>query len=310
MYNPLGANVENKKESYLIEIHFCSKKYYAVWETDENGKDSLLQKDGAVFVSHNKNFENVKFATDEITVYEFDSVRGILNPHYGNTGVSPFETLDYKELLSFWNLSQDAANTTGYAFTGNNKRKYADIYEKVFYANNIFKPEGEKDYVPDLTKKDRENLCLIVAQALEMWSEIIGGVTKETAKKQLLRKYNYSNKKLYAGGAKEKSFFIMRGTADTYMQQIRNYLSKKHGYVFYLGNELWSHDAWEKDFFEMSANFDFDISCEEKAIFPKDFSFFICIGHEQDMTFAGDIVEDIQKILDPVKHKFNKYVLC
>ena len=302
--------MDNIRQSYLIEICFCSKKFYAVWETDDNGTDSLLKKDGGILISRSKNFENIVFASDDITVYNFDYIREILNAYHGKAVSAAFKTIDYKELLNFWNLSQDAAITINYDFIGSNKKKYFELYNQVFFTTNILKPEGEKDYVPQLTKKDRENICAIVAQAIEMWSEIIGGVTKVKAKKQLLRKYNYSNKKIYSGGSGEKSFFIMRGTIDAYVQQIKDFLINKYGYIFYLTNELWSHSHFGKDFFEMSAKIELDIFCEESAVFPKDFSFFICFGHEQDITFAGCIVEDIQKILAPVKHKFNKSVLC
>lgn len=319
-------SMKTKKESYLIEIRFCSKSYYAVWETDSNGNDSLLKKEDKILISPAKHFSGVIFKSEAPAVYDFEFIKEMLRNH--------FKDIDYEQTLSFWNLTQDAAYTIDYKFLGNNNKKYFELYNKIFqstsagnivrehFAKNNPKDEIEvqmeaKLYKSDaelqLAKKDRESLCLIAVKALEMWSEIIGGITKEASKKQLQRKFEYNSKKFYIPLNDIKInieyFYIMRGTIEPYEQKIRNYLLKRYEIVFYLSNYEQAYYLRDKDFFEMSDKIEFDDMRSEEVVFPKDFSFLIYISHEQTITFAGKIVEDIKKILAPVAHKFNKYVL-
>jgi|GEM_PF-1186415 len=318
--------MEDEKEFYLVEIIFCSKSYFLVWETNDEG-DTFLIKEGRIFVNSSKNFYEVIFNSDEVKSYDFDNISKALHNNFKDFGSN--------EILDFWNLTQDATDTISYDFIGS-EHKYGELYNKLFQNTNagkivkeyiaktpikneteiqmeksLYKNKKELQY----TKKDRENLCLIISQAIGFWSEIIGGITKEDAIKKLKSKYNYCAGKHYIPlidiETKADNFFIMRGTINIYEKYIKDFIIKKYGQVFYLSINKQSYYWWRENYFEMSDKVEFDDSrmCES-VMFPKDFSFLIYVSHDQTITFAGQIVDNIKKILSPVAHKYNKRILC
>jgi len=124
--------METEKQFYLVEIKFCSKTYYVVWETSDIG-DYLLKKDREIHISTNGHFDGLTYSSDDVSVYDFNIISEMLQ--------NRFMDFDAEKILDFWNLTQDAANTINYDFLGS-KNKYCELYNKLFQntsAGNIVK---------------------------------------------------------------------------------------------------------------------------------------------------------------------------
>ena len=151
--------------NYIVEFTHNGKSRFCIWFTDE--VDGFIIEQNEII-----SFSNIESATNycytrkmkvgkDITTYDVDNILEIVN---SNT-----PTVDCKSILDFWNIVMDVTSSVSDTFYGNEEGIVTDIYNKLFYGNNLpaMNDTGE-NFVPEWGSEDIFEFKKVVEDAVRI----------------------------------------------------------------------------------------------------------------------------------------------
>jgi hypothetical protein len=154
------------KQYYKLAFLYKNKYLYTLWYT--NDIDGLLnENDKMIFfysehelINYCKN-DNLYIMDDDIVIYNIDEINKIIF----NNGIN----IDCKYLLDLWNITADIAKTINIPFYGNEKETI-NIYNKIFYGNNLPSIRGNGEiYIPHWNNDETELILKIVKECYKIF---------------------------------------------------------------------------------------------------------------------------------------------
>jgi len=122
------------KTYYLAEFKYPTKSYCCIWYSGEvdgfqTENNALVYFDSFEEAKQYCAQHEIRYVEDEVSKDDIGKVEQWLSDGGG-------EDVDCDLLLRFWNSVTDLAATFGIEYIGN-ERMYTNIYEKLFYGNNL-----------------------------------------------------------------------------------------------------------------------------------------------------------------------------
>ena len=151
-----------------VEFVYLSKKRYCIWYPCEDS--GFVVKDNQVLCFDDMN--SLKAYCDEQKIELLEDDDGIDLYDVG-TIVDWLDGktigFDYVNLLNFWNIAIDITESVSVDFYGNTDGLVVDVYNKVFYANNlpILRGDGEF-FVPTWDEEELLELKKVMADAVRI----------------------------------------------------------------------------------------------------------------------------------------------
>jgi hypothetical protein len=153
---------------YAIEFVYLSKKRYCVWYSSDNC--GFVVKDNQVLC-----FDDVSSLKSYCYGHQIaiDDDGGDLDSFNAGTILDwlggKILGFDYQNLLNFWNITTDIAKSVSVNFYGDTDGLVLDVYDKVFYANNlpILKGDGE-DFIPTWDEEELLELKKVMRDAVRI----------------------------------------------------------------------------------------------------------------------------------------------
>lgn len=130
---------------YLINFIYNDRDYFCIWYT--NNTDGFLIENKCLILFETLN-EIISYCkknridiAEKIEVFDIDKIIFALSED------DFFKDLEYSTILNFWNIITDLSSSLSITF---DSKKNNDIYEKIFYANNIktLSNEDNGNYIP------------------------------------------------------------------------------------------------------------------------------------------------------------------
>lgn len=161
------------REYYSLWFRLDNLDSYLIWFEGENELDGVVVDGNAKVPCFHNNEDlisyavssNLSVATDSTILHNIDIVSAWLERKN--------ETVDCKNFLEAWNLFEDVSQSVNGNFDIN-RRLTLNIYEKLFWGNNIpvVTPDGES-YDPIWTKREVKIIREVLAVGLSLFREKI-----------------------------------------------------------------------------------------------------------------------------------------
>lgn len=144
-----------------------NNEYYCIWCSAE--KDGFVKEDNKLIF-----FESI----EKLNIYA-KSINIVLQQSHTNfcidiamewLKITGKKNVDSKYFLDFWNIIADLANTFGGEFYGNsNEGIINDLYNKLFYGNNIpaLKGDGE-EFTPEWREEELQYLTNVIDDGIRV----------------------------------------------------------------------------------------------------------------------------------------------
>jgi hypothetical protein len=151
---------------YIDKFVYKSEKRYCVWYSDE--VDGFLVEDNQVLcfgdVDSLKSYcyeQKIELDDDDVDSYDVGTIFDWLDEKTAG--------FDYVNLLNFWNVASDVAKSIAVDFYGDNNGIVLDIYNKIFYANNLPAMKGDhEDFIPTWDEEDLLELKKVMRDAVRI----------------------------------------------------------------------------------------------------------------------------------------------
>lgn len=158
-------------EYYIVAIKIWGKTFFCVWYTDV--KDGFITKNNKLLsfadVFTLKKYciqNNIKLSSFDIILYDIDFfIDWVKNSN---------DEVDCIKFLDFWNITADVSDSLNLYFLGNENGIVLDLYNKLFYGNNLPAIRGDGElYIPTWDCEDILILTKIIKDAISIISESI-----------------------------------------------------------------------------------------------------------------------------------------
>jgi hypothetical protein len=163
---------ETTKHYYFVDFKYKEKVYFCLWYTDEVDGFHTNNEGLEIFDSleQAKNYctKNAMTYNDEHTHYDIDKVEEWVNNGTGGD-------VDWELILDFWNIAIDLTVSLKVEFIGNIDDEYNDIYDKLFYGNNLPTINtSDKEYIPEWTEEEVLELKQVIGAGVLMFALCFG----------------------------------------------------------------------------------------------------------------------------------------
>ena len=156
---------------YKVAFIYKTRYLYTLWYT--NDVDGLLNENKEMKYFNNENELNnycvnkkINIEPDSIVLYNIDEINKTKSDIYVN--------INCEYILNLWNITADIAETIGITFYGN-ENKITNIYNKVFYGNNLPSLRGDnEEYIPSWNKKEINILIKVLDDCYKIFEQSYG----------------------------------------------------------------------------------------------------------------------------------------
>jgi hypothetical protein len=176
-YEAIEVKIKTEKEKTMIEYYkvafiYKTRYLYTLWYT--NDVDGLLNENGKIKYFNNENELNnycinkkINIEFDSIEIYNIDKINKIKSDIYVN--------IDCEYILNLWNITTDIAKTIGATFYGNKKNEIINVYDKIFFGNNLPSVRGDgEEYIPSWNKKEINILIKVLEDCYKIFEQSYG----------------------------------------------------------------------------------------------------------------------------------------
>jgi hypothetical protein len=153
------------EEGYLVEFRYPENSFYCIWcDTDIEVfllvSEKLFYREQLGDVKEYCYVNEIGLLNDAATIYNVGEIEKWAN--------SNLKEIDVSQILTFWNIIDDYAKALEIEFSGN-KDEMWDIYEKIFYGNNLpsINTSGSL-YKPKWTKKELLLIKGVIEEGLDL----------------------------------------------------------------------------------------------------------------------------------------------
>lgn len=169
MFSIIDCGGVNILKNYCIVNFIINRKnHYCIWYT--NAKDGFILEDKRVRVFHTTDSleiyclkKNISLE-NELSLYDIDNI--------SNIDMSNSMNLDCEIVLNFWNIIQDLSYSTNEKFLGN-LEDYNEIYNKLFYGNNLPAMGLSEKYLPIWEEGERRIISEILHQGIKLLDKYV-----------------------------------------------------------------------------------------------------------------------------------------
>lgn len=151
---------------YIVKFELDSKQLYCIWYTDDIDGFIVDQNTLIQFLS----LDDLKqyCITNKIILNSFE-VSDTNIDYFIGWIQSPQKAVDCQLFLDFWNTMADLASSIQQDFLGNEDGIYLDIYNKLFYGNNLPAIKGDaEEYIPTWDSEDIDALSKVIEDGVRL----------------------------------------------------------------------------------------------------------------------------------------------